>query len=77
MLLVVAMALPVFPAGAQGKTMHPTAVITLEKGGEIRIELYHDDAPKTVESFLTLSRKGFYNGLTFHRIVPGFVAQGG
>ena len=49
----------------------------MEKGGEIRIELYPEDAPKTVESFITLSKKGFYDGLTFHRIVPGFVAQGG
>jgi len=53
------------------------AVITMEKGGEIRIELYPEDAPKTVESFVTLTKKGFYDGLKFHRIVPGFVAQGG
>ena len=76
-LLAVVTALPVSPAGAQGKAMHPTAVITMEKGGEIRIELFPEDAPKTVESFVTLSKKGFYNGLTFHRVVPGFVAQGG
>jgi peptidylprolyl isomerase/peptidyl-prolyl cis-trans isomerase B (cyclophilin B) len=57
--------------------MHPTAVITMEKGGEIRIELYPEDAPKTVESFITLSKKGFYDGLKFHRVVPGFVVQGG
>jgi peptidylprolyl isomerase/peptidyl-prolyl cis-trans isomerase B (cyclophilin B) len=57
--------------------MHPTAVITMDKGGEIRIELFPEDAPKTVESFIALSKKGFYDGLTFHRIVPGFVAQGG
>jgi peptidylprolyl isomerase/peptidyl-prolyl cis-trans isomerase B (cyclophilin B) len=76
-LLVVATALPVSPAGGQGKPMHPTAVIAMDKGGEIRIELYPEDAPKTVESFITLTRKGFYNGLTFHRVEPGFVAQGG
>jgi cyclophilin family peptidyl-prolyl cis-trans isomerase len=71
-------ALPVFPGGAEGQQrMHPTAVITMEKGGEIRIELYPEAAPKTVESFITLSKKGFYDGLTFHRIVPGFVIQGG
>jgi peptidylprolyl isomerase/peptidyl-prolyl cis-trans isomerase B (cyclophilin B) len=57
--------------------MHPFAVIVMEKGGEVRIELYPQDAPKTVESFIALSKKGFYDGLTFHRIVPGFVAQGG
>jgi peptidyl-prolyl cis-trans isomerase B (cyclophilin B) len=71
-------ALPVIPGGAEGQQrMHQIAVITMEKGGEIRIELYPEDAPKTVESFVTLTKKGFYDGLTFHRIVPGFVAQGG
>jgi len=54
-----------------------TAVIALEKGGEIRMEFYPDDAPKTVENFVTLVKKGFYNGLTFHRVVADFVAQGG
>jgi peptidyl-prolyl cis-trans isomerase B (cyclophilin B) len=54
-----------------------TGVITLEKGGEIRIEFYPADAPKTVENFVTLAKKGFYNGLTFHRVVPDFVVQGG
>ena len=76
-LLAFAMALPASPAAAQGKPMHPTAVITMEKGGEIRIELYPEDAPKTVESFVALAKKGFYDGLTFHRVEPGFVAQGG
>jgi peptidylprolyl isomerase/peptidyl-prolyl cis-trans isomerase B (cyclophilin B) len=60
-----------------GKRVTPTAIIALEKGGEIRIEFYPEDAPKTVENFSTLARKGFYDGLTFHRVVPGFVAQGG
>jgi len=54
-----------------------TGVITLEKGGEIRMEFYPADAPKTVENFVTLAKKGFYNGLTFHRVVPDFVVQGG
>jgi cyclophilin family peptidyl-prolyl cis-trans isomerase len=53
------------------------AIITMEKGGEIRIDFYPQDAPKTVENFVTLSKKGFYNGLTFHRVEPGFVVQGG
>jgi peptidyl-prolyl cis-trans isomerase B (cyclophilin B) len=57
--------------------MSQTAVIALDKGGEIRIEFYPEDAPKTVENFVTLAKKGFYDGLTFHRVVPGFVAQGG
>ncbi|MBI2159063.1 MAG: peptidylprolyl isomerase [Candidatus Rokubacteria bacterium] len=57
--------------------MKQTGVITLEKGGEIRLELYPKDAPKTVENFVALAKKGFYNGLTFHRVVPDFVVQGG
>ncbi|MEK7879238.1 MAG: peptidylprolyl isomerase [candidate division NC10 bacterium] len=68
-------------AGAQGtaggKKVKQTAVITLEKGGEIRIEFFPADAPKTVENFVTLAKKGYYDGLTFHRVVPGFVVQGG
>jgi len=57
--------------------MKQTAVITLENGNEIRIEFYPEDAPKTVENFVTLAKKGFYNGLAFHRVVPDFVVQGG
>ncbi len=45
--------------------------------GDIRLELFRDRAPKTVENFLTLVRKGFYTGLTFHRVIPGFMIQGG
>ncbi len=60
-----------------GKKVKQTAVITLEKGGEIRIEFFPGDAPKTVENFVTLAKKGFYDGLTFHRVEPGFVVQGG
>jgi peptidyl-prolyl cis-trans isomerase B (cyclophilin B) len=45
--------------------------------GIIVIEFYPAVAPKTVENFETLTKKGFYNGLTFHRVVPGFVVQGG
>jgi peptidyl-prolyl cis-trans isomerase B (cyclophilin B) len=57
--------------------MKQTAVITLQKGGEVTIEFFPDDAPKTVENFVTLAKRGFYDGLTFHRVVPGFVVQGG
>ena len=57
--------------------MTQTGVITLDSGSEIRIELYPEDAPKTVENFVTLAKKGFYDGLTFHRVVPSFVVQGG
>lgn len=53
-----------------------TAVIKTAKG-DLNLELYAKDAPVTVNNFVTLARKGFYNGLTFHRIIPGFMAQGG
>ncbi len=53
------------------------AVIKIRDGGEIVIKFYYKESPKTVENFIKLVRKGFYNGLTFHRIIPGFVIQGG
>jgi peptidyl-prolyl cis-trans isomerase B (cyclophilin B) len=45
--------------------------------GIIKFELYDDDAPKTVDNFKTLIQKGYYDGLTFHRVIPDFVIQGG
>jgi peptidyl-prolyl cis-trans isomerase B (cyclophilin B) len=57
--------------------MKQTGVITLDNGNEIRLEFYPADAPKTVANFVTLAKKGFYNNLTFHRVVPDFVVQGG
>ena len=45
--------------------------------GDIRIELFLDKAPKTAGNFLKLVNQGFYNGLTFHRVIPGFMIQGG
>jgi peptidyl-prolyl cis-trans isomerase B (cyclophilin B) len=68
---------PTKGASKGGKKMKQTAVITMEKGGEIAIEFFPDDAPKTVENFVTLAKKGFYDGTTFHRVEPGFVVQGG
>jgi peptidyl-prolyl cis-trans isomerase B (cyclophilin B) len=52
------------------------AVIETEKGN-IVIELFEKDAPNTVANFESLIKKGFYNGLIFHRVIPGFVIQGG
>lgn len=52
------------------------ATIKTEKG-DMHVEFYDADAPKTVENFTTLAKKGFYNGLTFHRVLPDFVIQGG
>jgi peptidyl-prolyl cis-trans isomerase B (cyclophilin B) len=51
--------------------------IELEKGGVIEIQFLTEEAPKTVENFEKLANSGFYNGLTFHRVIPNFVAQGG
>jgi cyclophilin family peptidyl-prolyl cis-trans isomerase len=55
----------------------PLAVIELEKGGRIVFKFFPDGAPNTVKNFIKLADAGFYNGLTFHRVVPGFVVQGG
>ncbi len=53
-----------------------TAEIKTEKG-TMNVEFYENDAPNTVDNFIKLSKKGFYNGLTFHRVLPDFVIQGG
>ena len=53
-----------------------TAEIHTDKG-VMKIEFYKNDAPKTVDNFISLSKKGFYDGLTFHRVIPNFVIQGG
>lgn len=45
--------------------------------GVMKVEFYENDAPKTVQNFISLSKKGFYDGLTFHRVIPNFVVQGG
>ncbi len=52
------------------------AEIHTEKG-VMKVELFDNDAPATVKNFVTLSKKGYYDGLTFHRVIPGFVIQGG
>ena len=56
---------------------NPIVRITMDSGKVIRLELYPETAPITVENFLDLAKKGFYNGLTFHRIISGFMIQGG
>ncbi len=53
-----------------------TAEIVTAKG-TMKVEFYEKDAPGTVKNFCDLANKGFYNGLTFHRVIPGFVLQGG
>ena len=56
---------------------HAIATIEMENGGIIKAELYEDIAPISVDNFITLIEKGFYNGLIFHRVIPGFMIQGG
>ena len=53
-----------------------TAIIETDKG-TIKFTLYEQDAPITTANFINLAEEGFYNGLTFHRVEPGFVVQGG
>lgn len=53
-----------------------TATLTT-KYGDMKIEFFDADAPKTVENFVRLSKSGFYDGVTFHRVIPDFVVQGG
>ncbi len=55
----------------------PVVTIEMKNGGIIKFEMYPDTSPKTVDHISALVQKGFYNGLTFHRVVPGFVIQGG
>lgn len=53
-----------------------TATIITDKGS-MKVEFFEKDAPKTVENFLKLAKEGYYDGLTFHRVIPDFVIQGG
>jgi peptidyl-prolyl cis-trans isomerase B (cyclophilin B) len=53
-----------------------SAIIHTEKG-DMKVEFYHADAPNTVANFIKLIESGYYNGLTFHRVIPDFVIQGG
>ena len=55
----------------------PIVTIEMEDGKVIKLELYPDIAPVTVENFVSLVKKGFYDGLTFHRVIRGFMIQGG
>lgn len=57
--------------------MNPTFKITMENGSVLEGELYPDIAPQSVYNFISLANKGFYNGLIFHRVIPGFMIQGG
>ena len=64
------------PTGALDLTKSYAARFKTERG-EFAVELFAADAPMTVENFVNLARAGFYDGTTFHRVIPGFMAQGG
>ena len=56
---------------------NPIVTITMENGDVMKAELYPEIAPNTVHNFISLIQKGFYNGTIFHRVIPGFMLQGG
>lgn len=56
---------------------HPLATITMQDGGVIELELYPETAPESVKNFISLANSGFYDGLIFHRVIAGFMIQGG
>ena len=58
-------------------SQNPVITIEMENGSVIKAELYPEIAPNTVYNFLSLVNKGFYDGLTFHRVIYGFMIQGG
>ena len=62
---------------AEAKADDLPRVLMKTSAGDIEIELFENEAPNTVLNFITLVDKGFYNGLKFHRVLPGFMAQGG
>ena len=64
-------------AGTPTSKNDPIVTITMASGDQIKVELYPTVAPNTVKSFISLVKKGFYNGLIFHRVIPGFMIQGG
>ena len=63
--------------GCTGEKPNPVVTIEMEEGEVIKIELYPEIAPNTVNNFIALVSSGFYDGLTFHRVIPGFMIQGG
>jgi cyclophilin family peptidyl-prolyl cis-trans isomerase len=67
---------PTAPTGSLDTSKHYTAHVNTSRG-EVVVELYADKAPLTVENFVNLARSGFYDGTTFHRVIRGFMAQGG
>lgn len=58
-------------------SQNPVVTIEMENGNTMKIELYPEVAPNTVRNFISLVNKGYYNGIIFHRVIPGFMIQGG
>jgi len=58
-------------------SQNPVVTIEMENGDKMKAELYPEIAPNTVNNFISLVKKGYYNGLIFHRVIPGFMIQGG
>ena len=58
-------------------SQNPIVTFEMEDGGKMVAELYPEVAPISVNNFISLVKRGFYNGLTFHRVIPGFMIQGG
>ena len=56
---------------------NPIVTMEMENGNVVKVELYPEEAPNTVRNFVSLINKGFYNGAIFHRVIPGFMVQGG
>lgn len=76
-MIVALLALSCVFLGGCGNDSSVTAVIDVKDYGKITVALFPDDAPITVENFVKLAKNGFYDGLTFHRIISGFMIQGG
>ncbi len=69
--------IPLSLTQAQESNVKPTTVVFETNQGNIEITLFNDKAPKTVENFVGLTKKGYYNGLIFHRVIKSFMVQGG
>ena len=69
--------IPVNQKGSTIMAQNPVVTITMENGDVIKAELYPEKAPNTVNNFISLVKKGYYDGLIFHRVIAGFMIQGG
>ena len=75
--LCMSVIIPISLTQAQEPNVKSTIVVLETNQGNIEVTLFADKAPKTVENFVGLVKKGYYNGLIFHRVIKGFMIQGG